>query len=95
MRGGIQCDVKESFRQYGTFRRRDTSPRRFTRDDNRGRGADGRKKSPEEVEQRRNLVAQMKAFGKRLESRHIDLGDLVIKGREELKERLTTRFQKD
>lgn len=38
--------------------------------------------SPEEVEQRRNLVAQMKAFGKRLEGRHIDLGDLVIEGRE-------------
>lgn len=39
--------------------------------------------SPEELEPRRNLVAQMKAFWKRLEGRHIDLGDLVIKGREE------------
>lgn len=43
--------------------------------------------SPEELEQRRNLVAQMKAFGKRLEGRHINLGDLVIEGREELEER--------
>ena len=51
--------------------------------------------SPEELEQRRNLVAQMKAFGKRLEGRHINLGDLVIEGREEFEDRLTTRFQKD
>ena len=40
-----------------------------------------------ELAQRRALVAQMKAFGKRLVGRHVPLGDLILEGREELEDR--------
>jgi hypothetical protein len=41
----------------------------------------------EELAQRRALVAQMKAFGRRLVGRHVSLGDLILEGREELEDR--------
>ena len=41
--------------------------------------------TPEELAQRRALVAQMKAFGQRLAGgRHVNLGELVLEGRQEL-----------
>jgi hypothetical protein len=43
--------------------------------------------TPEELEQRRALITRMQAFGKRLQGRHINLGDMVLEGREELEER--------
>lgn len=42
----------------------------------------------EELAQRRALGARMKAFGQRLAGRHVNLGDLVIEGREELEDRV-------
>jgi hypothetical protein len=41
----------------------------------------------EELEQRRDLVTRMKAFGERLKERHVNLADLILEGREELEER--------
>jgi len=41
----------------------------------------------EELTQRRALGERMKAFGQRLAGRHVNLGDLVIEGREELEDR--------
>jgi hypothetical protein len=41
----------------------------------------------EELEQRRALVTRMKAFGERLQERHVNLADLILEGREELDER--------
>jgi hypothetical protein len=43
--------------------------------------------SPEELEQRRALIAQMKAFGKRLTGRQMNLGALILEGRGELEDR--------
>ena len=43
--------------------------------------------TPEELEQRRALIGRMKAFGKRLQDRQLNLGDLILEGREELEER--------
>lgn len=43
--------------------------------------------TPEELEQRRDLVTRMKAFGERLKDRDMNLGDLIVEGREELEER--------
>ena len=41
----------------------------------------------EELEQRRDLVTRMKAFGERLKERYVNLADLILEGREELEER--------
>jgi hypothetical protein len=41
----------------------------------------------EELAQRRALGERMKAFGQRLAGRRVNLGDLVIEGREELEDR--------
>lgn len=41
----------------------------------------------EELAQRQALGERMKAFGQRLAGRHVNLGDLVIEGREELEDR--------
>lgn len=41
----------------------------------------------EELAERRALVVKMKAFGERLVGRQINLGDLVVEGREELEDR--------
>lgn len=43
--------------------------------------------SPEELYQRQALVARMKAFGQRLAARDINLGDLILEGKEELDDR--------
>jgi hypothetical protein len=43
--------------------------------------------TPEELEQCRALIGRMKAFGKRLQDRRINFGDLILEGREELEER--------
>ncbi|HSE83609.1 MAG TPA: hypothetical protein VLB01_03585 [Thermodesulfobacteriota bacterium] len=43
--------------------------------------------TPEEIEERRAVVARMKEFGKRLTRRHINLGDLILEGKEELEDR--------
>ncbi len=43
--------------------------------------------TPEELGQRRDLVARMKAFGERIKDRRITLSDLIVEGREELEER--------
>lgn len=42
----------------------------------------------EEFAQRRALGERMKVFGQRLAGRHVTLGDLVIKGREKLEDRV-------
>ena len=42
----------------------------------------------EELAQRRALGERMKAFGQRLAGRRVNLGDLVIEGREELEDRV-------
>ena len=44
--------------------------------------------TPEELAQRRALGERMKAFGQRLAGRRVNLGDLVIEGREELEDRV-------
>jgi hypothetical protein len=41
----------------------------------------------EEIEERRQVVARMEEFGRRLSGRHINLGDLILEGREELDSR--------
>jgi hypothetical protein len=41
----------------------------------------------EELAQRRALGERMKAFGQRLAERHVNLGDLIIEGRQELEDR--------
>jgi len=41
----------------------------------------------EELAQRRVLGERMRAFSQRLAGRHVNLGDLVIEGREELEDR--------
>ena len=41
----------------------------------------------EELAQRRVLGERMRAFSQRLAERHVNLGDLVIEGREELEDR--------
>lgn len=43
--------------------------------------------SPEELEQRQALITQMKAFSKRLTGRQMNLGVLILEGREELEDR--------
>jgi hypothetical protein len=45
------------------------------------------KATPGEMAERRALVARMKEFGQRLAGRRIDLGGLVLEGREELADR--------
>ena len=40
----------------------------------------------EELAERRALVTKMKAFGERLAGRQINLGDLVLEGRKELRD---------
>jgi hypothetical protein len=49
--------------------------------------AEAEEATAEELEERRALVAKMKAFGKRLVGRQINLGDLVLEGRKELDDR--------
>ena len=39
--------------------------------------------TPEELKERRALVVRMKEFGQRLAGRHVNLGDLILEGREE------------
>jgi len=41
----------------------------------------------EELEERRVLVARMKEFGQRLAGRQVNLGNLILEGREELENR--------
>lgn len=43
--------------------------------------------TPEELEERRVLVAQMKEFGQSLAGRQVNLGNLMLEGREELENR--------
>lgn len=43
--------------------------------------------TPKEIEVRRAVIAQMKEFGQRLVGRKVDLGDLILEGREELENR--------
>jgi len=40
----------------------------------------------EDLEQRRALGHQMKAFGQRLVGRHVNLGELILEGRQELED---------
>jgi len=40
--------------------------------------------TPEELEERRVLVARMEEFGQRLAGRQVNLGNLILEGREEL-----------
>ena len=49
--------------------------------------AEAEEVTAEELEERRALVAKMKAFGERLAGRQINLGDLVLEGRKELEDR--------
>ena len=49
--------------------------------------ADAAEVTHEELAQRRALGERMQAFGQRLVGRHVNLGDLVIEGREELEDR--------
>ncbi len=42
---------------------------------------------PEEIAQRQALVVRMKEFSQRLAGRNLDLGDLILEGREELENR--------
>jgi hypothetical protein len=44
--------------------------------------------TPDDLEQRRTWAAQMRAFGQQLTGRQVQLGDLVLEGREELEERV-------
>ena len=41
----------------------------------------------EEVAERRAIIARMKAFGQRLTERNVNLGDLILEGKEELENR--------
>lgn len=43
--------------------------------------------TPDDLEQRRAWMSQMRAFGQQLTGRQVNLGDLVLEGREELEER--------
>jgi hypothetical protein len=43
--------------------------------------------TPDDLEQRRAWASQMRAFGQQLTGRQVNLGDLVLEGREELEER--------
>ena len=43
--------------------------------------------TPEDLAQRRTLVAQMRVFGQRLAGRNVCLGDRVLEAREELEDR--------
>jgi hypothetical protein len=43
--------------------------------------------TPDDLEQRRIWAAQIRAFGQQLTGRQVNLGDLVLEGREELEER--------
>lgn len=43
--------------------------------------------SPEEIIERQALVARIKAFSQKLAERNVNLGDLIIEGREELENR--------
>lgn len=43
--------------------------------------------TPDDLEQRRTWAKQMQAFGQQLVGRQINLGDLVLEGREELEDR--------
>jgi hypothetical protein len=43
--------------------------------------------SPEELNERRALAARMKAFGEKLRSRNVNLGDLVLEAKDELEDR--------
>jgi hypothetical protein len=42
---------------------------------------------PEELDERRALIAQMRAFGQKLVERNVNLGDLILEGKEELENR--------
>ncbi|MDP3013967.1 MAG: hypothetical protein Q8M92_06985 [Candidatus Subteraquimicrobiales bacterium] len=44
--------------------------------------------TPEDIKERQVLVAQMKEFGQRLVGRQINLGDLILKSREDLEKRV-------
>ncbi len=41
----------------------------------------------EEIDTRRALTARMRAFGQKLEGRNVNLGALILEGREELRQR--------
>lgn len=41
----------------------------------------------EELNTRRALTARMRAFGQKLEGRNVNLGALILEGREELRQR--------
>ena len=41
----------------------------------------------EELDTRRALTARMRAFGQKLEGRNVNLGALILEGREELRQR--------
>jgi hypothetical protein len=43
--------------------------------------------TPEDLAQRRTLVAQMRAFGQRLAGRNMCLGEHILEAREELEDR--------
>jgi hypothetical protein len=43
--------------------------------------------SLDEIAQRQALIAQIKEFGQKLAGRNINLGDLILEGREELESR--------
>jgi hypothetical protein len=43
--------------------------------------------TPEEIAHRQELVAQIKAFSQKLAGRNVNLGDLILKEREELEGR--------
>jgi hypothetical protein len=43
--------------------------------------------TPNDLEQRRAWASQMRALGQQLTGRQMNLGDLVLEGREELEER--------
>lgn len=45
------------------------------------------KVTPEEIEERRAVVARMREFGQKLAGRHVNLGDLILECREELENR--------
>jgi len=48
---------------------------------------EGAEVTAKEMEERRVLVARMREFGLSLAGRHVNLGDLILEGREELESR--------
>jgi hypothetical protein len=43
--------------------------------------------TPDQVAERQSLIAQIKEFSQKLAGRNVNLGDLVLEGREELENR--------